>query len=90
MGPLLWRVPTMAKEHLHHELVALGEEAFLLRWSTHFIKVANSTVYCPILGCAFLGGCVFRNDGTALRARAERASVNGFRYEYRGELMCWD
>lgn len=49
MYPLLWRVRKMAIEHLQHELVALGEESFLMRWSTRFIKVANNTVqWCVV------------------------------------------
>lgn len=42
MFPLLWRVRSILMSHLEHELAALGEEAFLLRWSTRFIVVRSN------------------------------------------------
>lgn len=49
MFPLLHRLRNVMLMHLNEELVILGEEAFLRRWSTRFIIVKNNRVSMPFL-----------------------------------------
>lgn len=49
MYPMLWKVRARLAEHLEAELSALGEAAFLRRWSTRFITVRNQRVHMEIV-----------------------------------------
>lgn len=49
MFPLLYRLRNLMLTHLNEELVILGEEAFLRRWSTRFIVIRKNRVSMPFL-----------------------------------------
>lgn len=49
MFPMLRKMRSRLFDHLEAELAALGEEQFLQRWSTRFIRVVNKQIEVSIL-----------------------------------------
>ncbi|KAH9371029.1 hypothetical protein HPB48_007791 [Haemaphysalis longicornis] len=49
MFPLLWKIRSRLIEHLETEFATLGEQAFLQRWSTRFIRISNKQLQVGIV-----------------------------------------
>lgn len=49
MSPLLWKTRSRPINHLHTEFATLGEEDFLQRWFTRFIRIENSKLQLGIV-----------------------------------------